>query len=183
MSRPRESPAITGYTAAPMPAGTRDDPQPRPSARVIVVDPDDRVFLFEARLPDGRRLWLMPGGGLDPGESWEQGARRELWEETGQKVTSLGPCVWRRRVLWQAQVERIWFDSDERYFLLRSQPFEQRWAKPSEIERRYILGHRWWPPPEIAEASDELFVPTRLASLLPPPLRGELPAEPIDVGR
>lgn len=31
-------------------------------------------------------VWVLPGGGLDPGESPEEGAVRELWEETGFKA-------------------------------------------------------------------------------------------------
>lgn len=30
--------------------------------------------------------WNLPGGGLDPGEAPEDGVRREVWEETGQRV-------------------------------------------------------------------------------------------------
>ena len=30
--------------------------------------------------------WVLPGGHIDPGESLEECALRELWEETGVKV-------------------------------------------------------------------------------------------------
>lgn len=36
--------------------------------------------------------WGLPGGGLDPGESPVDGVHREVWEETGQRIT-LGPLV------------------------------------------------------------------------------------------
>ncbi|MBC8494783.1 NUDIX domain-containing protein [archaeon] len=33
--------------------------------------------------------WTMPGGGLEYGESFEEGAARELMEETGMKLNSV----------------------------------------------------------------------------------------------
>ena len=35
---------------------------------------------------DGRTYWLVPGGGIEPGESEEDCVRRELREETGLEV-------------------------------------------------------------------------------------------------
>jgi 8-oxo-dGTP diphosphatase len=35
---------------------------------------------------DGRTYWLVPGGGLEPGESEEDCVRREMREETGLQV-------------------------------------------------------------------------------------------------
>ncbi len=40
-------------------------------------------------LLDGAGTWTMPGGKLDFGESFEEGARRETLEETGIKVNNV----------------------------------------------------------------------------------------------
>ncbi|WP_338087742.1 NUDIX domain-containing protein [Nocardioides lijunqiniae] len=40
-----------------------------------------RRVLLQKRGDDGS--WGLPGGALNPGETLEQAARRELWEETG----------------------------------------------------------------------------------------------------
>ncbi|NVD45733.1 NUDIX domain-containing protein [Altererythrobacter sp. HHU K3-1] len=57
------------------------------SVSVIAYDMDGRVLLI--RQSYGRRTWQFPGGGLHKGEAPEDGARRELREETGCKALSL----------------------------------------------------------------------------------------------
>ena len=41
-------------------------------------------ILLQKRADNG--FWSMPGGAVDPGESVQQGALREVWEETGLHV-------------------------------------------------------------------------------------------------
>ncbi|HNV68840.1 MAG TPA: NUDIX hydrolase [Candidatus Ozemobacteraceae bacterium] len=48
---------------------------------ILVQRPDGRVCLVR-HLKDGRRYWLLPGGGQEPFECMTETARRELWEET-----------------------------------------------------------------------------------------------------
>lgn len=48
---------------------------------------DDAGRLLQLQRPDGD--WDLPGGHLEPGESCEQTARRELLEETGLEVRQL----------------------------------------------------------------------------------------------
>src|SRR6478735_6313629 len=56
---------------------------PRPAARILLVDGEDRVLLMRFTPDDRPPLWCTPGGAVDPGESYAQAARRELWEEVG----------------------------------------------------------------------------------------------------
>jgi 8-oxo-dGTP diphosphatase len=55
----------------------------RPSSGVVVLDDKDRVLLIH-RSDDG--TWGLPGGGVEPGETWSQAAIRECKEETGWLV-------------------------------------------------------------------------------------------------
>ena len=77
--------------------GSGETSRIRLAGRVIVLDPDDRVLLFryDDGPPNGRH-WCTPGGGLNDGESYAAGARRELAEETGWTDVPLGAEVYQR---------------------------------------------------------------------------------------
>lgn len=57
-------------------------------ARVAILDGTGRVFLIKHSYLPG---WHLPGGGVEPGETIEQAARRETAEETG--ITLTGPLT------------------------------------------------------------------------------------------
>lgn len=54
----------------------------------VLVARDSRVLLVE-RQRDGNRYLVLPGGGVEPGETPAEAARRELAEETGLRAEGL----------------------------------------------------------------------------------------------
>jgi len=148
----------------PMPAALRA----RPSARLLVVDPEGRVLLFRFAFEHGplagRVFWATPGGALEPGESFEAGARRELAEETGLVIDHPGPQIARREFVMVAP-EGDGVQADERYFLLRVDPFVLADGGWTELERQVMTEHRWWTPAEIAAAEEKIY-PEDLVEML-----------------
>lgn len=162
--------------------GGRENPIERPGARVLLLDEHDRLLLFRIDDPavDLRSFWITPGGALEADESFEEAARRELFEEAGVIECGWGPCVWTRPHVWRWG-ER-WIASDERYFLARIEAHEVNLDGQLPHERSVLAEHRWWSLAELEAARDEVFIPRDLASLLAPLLAGEFPASPIEVG-
>lgn len=64
----------------------------RGSVACLAVHADERVVLVrQYRYAVDQAVWELPAGRLDPGESPEAGARRELEEETGLAAGRLEP--------------------------------------------------------------------------------------------
>jgi ADP-ribose pyrophosphatase YjhB (NUDIX family) len=153
---------------------------PRQAARVLLLDPADRVLLvrFDDRETD-YAWWTTPGGGIRAGESPEAAARREVAEETGLRDLALGPCVWVREFEFTWRGRR--YRQRERIFAARVAPFEPSLAgfEPGELD--LLPAHRWWSGADI-ERSTERFGPRRLGALLRELLATGFPARPIEIG-
>jgi 8-oxo-dGTP diphosphatase len=66
---------------------------PQISAVVACVDDAGRVLLVRQTAGPFSGAWLLPGGTVEPNESVEDGAKRELLEETGYGVAELTPVA------------------------------------------------------------------------------------------
>ena len=67
---------------------------PKPTATLICPN-DDKILLVQRAYDPGKGEWGLPGGFLELGETLEEGAKRELKEETnldGEVVKLLGSC-------------------------------------------------------------------------------------------
>lgn len=68
--------------------GAPDQPDAIPSVSVAVLAADSVLLVRRGREPS-RGLWAFPGGRVEPGETDEAAAVREVFEETGLIVSSL----------------------------------------------------------------------------------------------
>ncbi len=62
------------------------------AASVAIVRREDVLLIQRNRAPS-EGLWTLPGGRLEPGESAEQCAMREIGEELGLEVFALRPLL------------------------------------------------------------------------------------------
>jgi len=136
---------------------------PRPAARILLVDAQRRVLLFRFTPPDRAPLWCTPGGAVDPGESYEAAARRELWEETGLD-RDCGPQV-ARRVVDFLTFDRVAVTADERWFRVDVEHHEVAGAALTEQERELMAGARWFARDELADWPEVIY-PTDLLAML-----------------
>ncbi len=145
----------------------------RTSARVVLLDDEGAVLLFcgsDPAITDGTapRWWFTVGGEANQGERLVDAAVREIAEETGLHVdpaAMVGP-VWRRDTVIDFNSTVV--ASQEFYFVHRTRRFEPVVTGRTELELRYIHGHRWCDTATIEElvAGGETVYPLQLGELL-----------------
>jgi 8-oxo-dGTP pyrophosphatase MutT (NUDIX family) len=114
------------------------------------------------------RWWFTVGGQALPGERLVDAAVREIAEETGLAVDPaemVGP-VWRRDSLIDFNGTVV--SSQEFYFVHRTARFEPTAAGRTQLELRYIHGHRWCDSATIDQlaAGGQTVYPLQLGELL-----------------
>lgn len=152
----------------------------RQAVRGLVIDPTDAVLLVRLRFTHGS-WWVLPGGGIDPGESRTEALRRELLEEVGLESPQVSGPIWRRTVMmdlvdaqgrhWNGQHETVYLVKNERF-----QPGPR--MSQEELTAEHIDAFRWWSIAELTNhRGPDKIAPENLADLVAtiassgPPLR------------
>ena len=135
-------------------------PVERRAARLIALDAADRILLLQYARPNGEKFWATPGGGLEPGETFEMAASREAVEELGVSAIELRP-LWAGAAVFPVGDGSI--HQEERFFLLRLDA-EYLTAEVQQAHRlEGILQTRWWTLPELQCTAETVF-PVDLAA-------------------
>ena len=128
-----------------------------------MLDPENRVLLFEFHLPAGmiadgpRRFWATPGGEIEPGEDVHDAVRREVAEETGIEGCTFGPELWFGSN--ELTFNGVPTKTLERFFLVRSPATVLSTANWTALEKDVMRAHRWWTVEELIGATDTIFPP------------------------
>ncbi len=135
----------------------------RRAARLIVIDPDLRALMFRYDVPGRPPFWVTAGGECEPDESFEDAARRELFEETGFTVDP-GPQIMQMTPEF-ITVEGEPVQADERFFLVRVDEARIDTSGHTETELALMTQHRWFTLDELEHWHEAVF-PVELAAII-----------------
>ena len=135
----------------------------RRAARIIVISAAQRVLLFRFDVADRPPFWVTAGGECEPDETFEEAARRELFEETG--ITADPGAQIARTTPQFVTVEGEPVQADERYFLIRVEDEAINTANHTALEQKVMTQHRWFTRAELADWPEAIF-PERLIAII-----------------
>jgi len=155
----------------------------RRTARVLIVDDQDRALLFfgPGLIRQDADYHFTVGGGTDEGETLAEAAVREVFEEIGLRVDpeALGGAVAHTEGPWTTH-DGVRFYSDDNFFFLRTGHFEPDPGGLSEAEKREISDLAWLSQDDLAASGAVLF-PIGLAEVLKRLLAGERFDAPVEM--
>ena len=103
---------------------------------------DGRVLIVRRAQPPANRLFTLPGGAVELGETLAEAIFREVREETGLEIEPLEPAGY-RQVIARDAAGRI-----ERHFVIL--PFAARWIAGETSLNEELAEARWLEPSELS---------------------------------
>ncbi|UGQ29780.1 NUDIX hydrolase [Acinetobacter calcoaceticus] len=140
----------------------------RKSSRLLVINEKHQILLFQFTHTNdalaGQSYWATVGGGLEEGETFEQAACRELYEELGVVRQNVGTHVATRNFEMMLPSAEVVI-SHERLFIVFIKNEEVNTANWSEHEKLVISKSRWWTFDELSQ-TEEIVYPNNIPNIL-----------------
>ncbi|NGX54553.1 MAG: RNA pyrophosphohydrolase [Chlamydiae bacterium] len=160
----------------------------RNSINLLLLNEKKQLLLMCADDPttttvDGKyhgRFWFPIGGKIEPGESLEEAALRELFEETGlaPEEVELGPIVWFGEfdLVLSGTPTRL----KQRFIVAKTRQNSVSLSNLTQEEQAVIQKTAWFSLEEIKNCPDVIY-PVLLPQYLPDILSGNYPAQPLEI--
>ena len=125
-------------------------------------------------MPELGEWWELPGGGVEPGESYAETAVREVREETGFELdlADVSGASWRRDTTYVRRGARVWQHEVVVRARVRGLAPEPSAAGRTPEEVDDYIDHGWWSCAQVRESDVRTF-PGRLGELIEDFLSGE----------
>ncbi len=157
----------------------------RNAVRVLLLNGDKLLLMciedFDISAPNSKpnkRFWCTIGGGIESGESIQEAAMREIYEETSlsSENIELGPIVWQSdlNLMLRGTLTRF----KEVYVVAKTSTHNVSLHQPTQAELDIVKELKWFTLEEIKQCPDVIF-PTSLPQHLPDILAGIYSEEPI----
>lgn len=140
----------------------------RQVGRVLIRNQAGEVFLLRGTdpgEPDRPAFWFTPGGKIDPGETAQEAAARELLEEVGIVVepTALGAVIGTEDVTYR--FNGVSYRQSGVFFALSHESPRLQAEGLNALEAQTIDLGRWWSLSQIL-ATEETIYPEHLGEIL-----------------
>lgn len=126
------------------------------------------------------RFWYCPGGQMNPGESFEHTAIRELYEETGiqKEALEFGPIVWFGEC--DIFLNGIMTHLQQTFLVAKTKQTQTFLNTPDPWEKSHVKKLAWFSIEMIRNSEDVIF-PVLMPVYLPDIISGNYPKKPLEI--
>jgi len=116
----------------------------------VLIKNNGKYLLVKERLESGREMWIIPGGKVEFGETLEDAAKREIFEEVGIKARNLKYLCFKEAIFpqfnyhtviffYESVTKKVNLDKD-----IEGKVMEARWVTQEEVKKLPLVDSAEW---------------------------------------